>query len=312
MKLFLFFITITFSSLLANAQNNWAYDTVKIGGIGQVIATKGVKNGPLILFLHGGPGSSRMKQADAFSNDLQRYFTVVQWDQRESGRTLSLNKTNTPISLDLMARDTYELIDTLLKKFHQQKLYLAGESWGTVLGFKMAEAHPEKLYAYLSFSSVIAQGQSEQLLLTRLVKDAQAKGNTIAEKELAQVKIPFENVEQLYYLRKWWFNYEGHPFSDKDTAAVKEFFQSWADTWFSTWNEVMEHNLLVELPVIKCPVYFFIGGKDYQTNCEITKSYYNKLSAPKKKMYWFENASHDVLISDAAKIQRIIIDEILE
>jgi pimeloyl-ACP methyl ester carboxylesterase len=293
------------------AQSGWDLDTVKIGGIGQVIARKGIKDGPIILFLHGGPGSSKMKKADVFSNELQKHFMVVQWDQRESGKTLALNKTNGPIPLDLMVSDTHDLIDTLLKRGNQTKLYLAAESWGTVLGFRMAELCPGKLFAYLAFSPVTNQVESEKLLLSKLLDDAKATGNVAAQNELAGVKIPFDNAAQLYYLRKWWFRYDGHPIADKDTTLVKDYFKSWSDTWLPAWNSAMERNLLVTLPKVECPVYFFLGGKDYQTNCEIAKSYYKLLSAPKKEMYWFDNASHDVLVSDAPKVQRIIINEIL-
>ncbi len=75
------------------------YDTLKIGGINQVVWIKGKANAPLLLFLHGGPGSSRMAQADLFSNELQQYFRVVQWDQRETGKTLKLNATAGAITL---------------------------------------------------------------------------------------------------------------------------------------------------------------------------------------------------------------------
>jgi hypothetical protein len=144
-----------------------------------------------------------------------------------------------------------------------------------------------------------------------LLDDATTKGNVAAQNELAGVKIPFDNAAQLYYLRKWWFRYDGHPIADKDTTLLKDYIKSWADTWLPAWSSAMERNLLVTLPKVECPVYFFLGGKDYQTNCEIAKSYYELLSAPKKEMYWFDKASHDVLMSDAPKIQHIIINEIL-
>lgn len=313
MKPFILSVSILFIFIsTAFAQENWNYDTVNIGGIKQVIATKGVKDGPLILFLHGGPGSSRMKQSDLFSTELQKKFLVVQWDQRESGKTLELNKTEGQISLNLMTRDTHDLIDTLLKRYHQKKVYLAGESWGTVLGFKMAQKYPELLYGYFAFSPVVDQIKSESLLLSKLQEDAKKKNNLIAKKELGKVKIPFSNSEQYYYLRKWWFSYDGKPFADKDTLLIKNYMESWSGVWLPTWTEAMKRNLFVELPNIKCPVYFFVGGKDYQTNCDIANAYYKRLSAPKKKMYWFDNAGHDVLVSDAPKVQRIIIDEILK
>jgi pimeloyl-ACP methyl ester carboxylesterase len=304
-------LTICCCSATLYSQENWKYDTINIGGIKQVIATKGVSNGPLILFLHGGPGSSRMRQADLFSNALQQQFLVVQWDQREAGKTQALNASNRPVSLELMVEDTHDLIDALLHKYHQKKLYLAGESWGTVLGFKMAELYPQLLHAYLAFSPVTDQLKSEQLLLAKLQEFAKQQKNDTASAELAKVKVPFENYEQLYYLRKWWFSYDGSALANKDTAAVKNYLRSWADTWLPTWNAAMKRNLFTQLPSVKCPVYFFLGGKDYQTNCELAKAYYNLLKAPAKKMYWFDNASHSVMVSEAAKVQEIILAEIL-
>lgn len=72
----IFVATLLFMNVLylnfAFAEGDFVYDTVKIGGINQVVAYKGAKDGPLILFLHGGPGSSRMPQAEIFTTELQK------------------------------------------------------------------------------------------------------------------------------------------------------------------------------------------------------------------------------------------------
>ena len=305
----LFVIVLLSNNLFAQSQP--AYDTVSVGNIKQVISYAGNKELPLILFLHGGPGSSRMKQAPAFSNLLQKHFLVVQWDQRDAGRTLALNKSSVPITVKLMEDDTYEVIKLLLKKFNHKKLYLVGESWGTVLGFRMAEKHPELLNAYIAFSPVVNQTKSEQIVLDKLKIDAKEKGNIPAQKELSTVKIPFENYKQIYYSRKWMFSYDGHPFADKDTVALKEYMEDWSKTWMPTWNEAIRQNLSTQLPKINCPVYFFLGVKDLQTNFNIAKDYFKLLKAPKKNMFVFENAGHSVLTEEAEQVQKIIIKEIL-
>jgi len=305
----LFVIVLLSNNLFAQSQP--AYDTVSVGNIKHVISYAGNKELPLILFLHGGPGSSRMKQAPAFSNLLQKHFLVVQWDQRDAGRTLALNKSSVPITVKLMEDDTYEVIKLLLKKFNHKKLYLVGESWGTVLGFRMAEKHPELLNAYIAFSPVVNQTKSEQIVLDKLKIDAKEKGNIPAQKELSTVKIPFENYKQIYYSRKWMFSYDGHPFADKDTVALKEYMEDWSKTWMPTWNEAIRQNLSTQLPKINCPVYFFLGVKDLQTNFNIAKDYFKLLKAPKKNMFVFENAGHSVLTEEAEQVQKIIIIEIL-
>lgn len=310
-SLFILFIIALFINSTF-AQSAPIYDTLSVGNIKQVVSYSGNKDLPLILFLHGGPASSRMKQAAVFSSDLQKSFMVVQWDQRDAGRTLALNKSTVPNTLELMESDTYEVITLLLKKFNRKKLYLVGESWGTVLGFKMAEKHPELLNAYIAFSPVVNQTKSELILLDKLKSEAKEKGDLLAQKELNTVKVPFENYEQIYVLRKWMFDYDGYKFSESDLSVLKTFLEDWSKVWLPTWNAAIRQNLFVQLPEIKCPVYFFIGEKDFQTNFNLAKDYFKQLKAPKKDIFFFENAGHSVLTEEAKEVQRIIIEDILK
>lgn len=286
------------------------YDTLQIGGIRQVVSYTGSATQPVILFLHGGPGSSRMGQADQFSGELSRHFLVVQWDQREAGKTLALNRSSLPVTLEQMEADTHEMILALLKKFNQQKLFLAGESWGTVPGFKMAAAYPELLYAYLAFSPVINQLESERILIDTL--KVATRSNKTARKELNAVHIPFENADQIFYSRKWMFHHDGVRFSEADTRAVRQYLKDWATVWLPVWNAVLRRNLFKTLPEINCPVYFFIGGQDLQTNHRIATAYYEQLKAPAKQLYAFPDAGHSVLTQKAPEVQQLIIEEILK
>jgi len=291
-------------------QTTPVYDTLTIGGIRQVLSYTGAPDRPVLLFLHGGPGSSRMRQADLFSSELRKHFMVVQWDQRDAGRTLALNKSPLPITLERMEADTHEVILALLKKFKQAKLYLAGESWGTVPGFKMAASYPELLYAYLAFSPVIKQEESERILIDTL--RAYKRADKIALEELDSVKIPFENAAQVFYSRKWLLDHDGINFKEEEIKEVRKFLEDWAAVWLPTWNAAMRRNLFQTLPQVKCPVYFFIGQKDLQTNHNIATAYYEQLKAPAKKMYAFPDAGHSVLVEKAGEVQKIIIEEILE
>jgi pimeloyl-ACP methyl ester carboxylesterase len=78
-----------------------------------------------------------------------------------------------------------------------------------------------------------------------------------------------------------------------------------------TWNKAIKQNLFKELPSVKCPVYFFIGKKDLQTNFTIAEKYFESLKAPKKKIFLFEDAGHSVLTEKPEEVQKIIIEQIL-
>jgi pimeloyl-ACP methyl ester carboxylesterase len=282
--------------------------TIFIGGIKQFVSIKGKdRSAPLFLFLHGGPGNSVMSYSDKFSGQLPEHFVVVHWDQREAGRTKQLNNSPVPLTVDLFKQDTYQLIVELLRQFNHSKLYLAAHSWGTVLGFHIARNHPELLHAYIPICPMVNQLESERAILEKMKERATRTGNRVALKELAEIRIPFENGAQLYYHRKWLFEYIG-----SNIRVSKSYVESWSVTWLSLFNEASEDNLFESASSLNCPVYFFVGRNDFQTNSEITARYYQQLDAPKKELFWFEKSAHSVPTTEPYLVQKIIIERILE
>jgi pimeloyl-ACP methyl ester carboxylesterase len=278
-----------------------------IGGIRQFVSIKGDRTKPLLVFLHGGPGGSLISTANRFTGKLQRSFCVVQWDQRETESTLKLNASPVPLTVDLMAEDAHQLIVLLLKQFTQQKIYLAGYSWGTALGFQVVKKYPELIASYFAVSPMINQSESEALTIQLLKDNAAKQNNQKAIDELNQVKIPFENAGQLFYARKWLFDFTGDKIPDRLIASTKQYFTTWSKTWLPVFNEAVMKNLFIDLPAVECPVFFFIGRKDYQTNFTIAEKYFTQLKAPKKEIHWFEKSGHTVPVSEPALLQDLIL-----
>jgi pimeloyl-ACP methyl ester carboxylesterase len=291
---------------VCSAQSIERDEEIFIGGIRQYVTFRGSDASlPLLLFLHGGPGGSVMGYADRFTDKLRHHFIVVQWDQRETGRTLRLNPSPVPLTFALFQDDTRELIDTLLKRFHCEKVYLAGHSWGTALGFEMVRKYPELFYAFIAIGPMINQLESERMALKMMKDEASRTNNRREAIELAHVRVPFENGEQLFYHRKWLLAEAG---SRKDLSLA--FVNKWSQTWLQVFNEASLENLTENLPVIDCPVYFFAGKKDHQTNSAITQSYYRQVKAPRKGLYWFDCA-HSIPSARPQEMQRVIIEKVL-
>ncbi|MCG2616760.1 alpha/beta hydrolase [Terrimonas sp. NA20] len=278
--------------------------TPEIGGIKQVIEIKTADaNNPVLLFLSGGPGSSMMKNAEPFTNMLKDKFTIVQWDQRDAGKTLELNPSSVQPSVALMEKDTYEVISFLTKELKQEKIYLLGSSWGNVLGFYMVRNHPELLHAYFAVNPVISQLASEKKLLKTL--RIHFKEDPVASKELASVNIPFKMDEDLFYLRKWLFYKEGKKYVTTDEFKIG--FLQWSKTWSPAWNDVMKIDLPLSLKTVDCPVYFFVGKNDIQTSTKITTEYFGKLKAPGKALFVFEKSGHQIHKDEPEDLQKVII-----
>src|SRR5690606_15516335 len=132
--------------------------------------------------------------------------------------------------------------------------------------------HPEQLYAYLPIGPMVNQLESERVALRLMKEKALQTGDKKQFDELSLVQLPFQNGEQLYYHRRWLQEFAG---SRKKLS--RDYVEQWATTWLAVFNEASKENQIESLPAIGCPVYFFTGRKDLQTNASIAENYYTHL-----------------------------------
>ena len=126
---------------------------IEIGGIQQgfFIRSENPEN-PVILFLHGGPGSPELPMLIPYevSERLEKYFTVCYWEQRGAGISFCNAIDPTTMTITQMVEDTRQMTEYLQRRFNQDKIYLIGHSWGSYLGVKTIEKYPElfRIYRY--------------------------------------------------------------------------------------------------------------------------------------------------------------------
>jgi pimeloyl-ACP methyl ester carboxylesterase len=124
---------------------------VPIGGIEQWVTIRGQdRSSPVLLILHGGPGSP-YTPFNSWLGEWEHYFTVVQWDQRGGGKTFRKNgeAATGPLSFDKLASDGIELVEHLCAHLGHKKIILLGSSVGSFIGLLMIRHRPELFYAYV-------------------------------------------------------------------------------------------------------------------------------------------------------------------
>ena len=126
-------------------------------------------------------------------------------------------------------------------------------------------------------------------------------GNALALRELGQVSIPFKNGEQLYYHRSWLAKVSG------TRQPTKAYVLQWAKRWLPLFNEAAQVNFFVEAPELRCPLYLFVGRKDYQTHFKLAEDYFNALIDDKKQLFWFDDSGHNLILTEPKKFQEIVI-----
>ena len=165
--------------------------SVPINGTTQWLSIRGRdRRNPILLVLHGGPGSPTMPAAYTFQNPWEDYFTVVEWDQRGAGKTYASNdpKAVAPtMTVEQMVSDGEEVVRYLQKTYGKKKIFLLGHSWGSLLGVELAQRHPEWFYAYLGVGQMVNMQKSEKIGYDFALEQAREHHNSEAEKELLAI-----------------------------------------------------------------------------------------------------------------------------
>lgn len=285
---------------------------VPINGINQYLYHLGTNTeNPVLLYLHGGPGSAESLLAHLYQDKWEKIFTVVNWDQRGAGKTLTRNPNQLP-TIELMLQDLYEVVQYLKKKYHKQKIILLGHSWGSVLGSVFIRKHPEDIAYYIGSGQVISMRENEQVGYDR-VKELITKAKD--KKSLKKLEIigtyPGDKMlfdpaflKKVGQVRKLQAKYglssddsffsilhmitESPIFQMSDFSAFKKIYQANQKVYgflsnFNLWEESREY---------KIPIYYILGGNDWQAPYVIAEKYFNEIQAPQKKIYMIPNARH--------------------
>ncbi len=129
-----------------------------LGGYQQKVLIEGrAKDLPVLLFLHGGPGSPV-----PFSVGCRGMFPqftdkaiMVYWDQLGCG--INNHIIDDTFSIDSFVNMTTDLIMALKKDFPDNPLFIFGTSWGSVLAALAALKLPELIEGVLVYGQVLTK-----------------------------------------------------------------------------------------------------------------------------------------------------------
>ncbi|MHA1256657.1 MAG: alpha/beta fold hydrolase [Promethearchaeota archaeon] len=307
-------------------------EKVKIGKIDQWIIIRGHDKGnPILLFLHGGPGSIEGPFAYKFQRDLEEHFIIVNWDQRGAGKSYSRKIPKDSMTIEQFILDAHELIQLLLNRFNQEKLYLVGHSWGSILGTLVVSRYPELIQAYVGIGQVVNILDNEKVSYRYTIEQAKERGNEKALKQLKKLEpYPEKDINDTKALRKqrkWLLKFNGVMHNESGwwphlkialgspEYSLKDMIKSIGGLKLSLktlWSQLFEIDFPKQIPELKVPVYICMGRFDYNTPFELARKYFNQLQAPKKEFIWFENSAHMLNTEESEKFNDFLINTVLK
>jgi pimeloyl-ACP methyl ester carboxylesterase len=275
-------------------------EQVSLGGWDQYVLIRGHDPAnPILLFLHGGPGMPMMYLAHVFGRGLERDFLVVHWDQRGAGKSYSPDVPIETMNVEQFLADARQLIAALQARYGSEKVYLAGHSWGSYLGVLLAQRHPELLHAYIGIGQVVDDRRAAEIADAWLLERARLTANDEALRELQErgdavrEKWLFKFGGELHRHTSWMPFLITGLFSPE--YSLRDAVNVGKGSSFSSRH--MRYNavsgpLLEEVTQLQVPVYLFSGRHDYVTPAQLVEAYYEALSAPSKRIVWFEQSAH--------------------
>jgi pimeloyl-ACP methyl ester carboxylesterase len=287
---------------------------IPVNGTMQWISVRGKdKRNPILLYLHGGPGSPTTPEDYTFQSPWEDFFTVVQWDQRGAGKTYGANdpeKLAATMTLPQMVDDAAVVTQYLENTYGKNKIFLLGHSWGSVLGITLVHEHPEWFYAYIGTGQMIDEERSEAEGYQFALDQAEIHHNDEAVKELKAVSPypgpPPLTIAHLSIQRKWLEYYGGLTWGRRDYQYDVNAWMLSPDYTDKDLDQESEGSLysLTHLLAtafsfnaegmtsLKCPIFLFEGRHDYSVSHTLPEAWFRKIKAPKKKLIWFEDSAH--------------------
>ena len=304
---------------------------VELGGVKQFVLLRGKdRSKPVLLYLHGGPGSPETGWMRYFHSWLEDYFVVALWEQRGSGKSFRYQNTNEELNPRQIVDDGVELAQYLKKRFGQKKIFLMGTSWGGMLGMYMIQKAPENFASFVAISPGVNFVEGEKRSYEFVLEEAKKRNNKKAVRDLLAIGAPVNGlyvnnpVDSIMLQRKWARKF-GAMTHNPDAMSFKlirkllfadeyslldsiRLYRGMKYNLKSTVKFIPEVNLFREVPSVKVPVHFMIGKYERIVSFDLVKDYYKQLQAPEKTFTAFENSAHAPLYEEADVFKNKLIE----
>lgn len=304
---------------------NTATEYININNFRQNIMTISSDNSnPVLLIVHGGAGSPDRPLVKKYNSELAKYYTVVCWDQRGSG--LSYTKKDN-LTIAIMLNDLKSVVEFLRNRYHQDKIYIAGHSWGAYLGLRFSFMHPEYVKYYIGTGQGISSFTDEIYKYNFVKEQAESRNDTKVIKKLVDFGEPTEytyshdDKKAKQYIGKMVHKYGGY-ISDKNEFNTNKYLNYYIKCYkfniikvikgmlksSKTLNiEMNEKDSISCITELTVSVLLISGEDDMICPVQATQNWFDNLKAPHKEFIKIKNAAHMVNFEQPNEWNKLVI-----
>lgn len=304
---------------------------VQLDGVaqGMFIESHDVSN-PVLLFVHGGPGMPEYFLRERYPSGLERAFTVCWWEQRGSGLSFGAGADPASMTVERLVLDAIETTNYLRRRFGKEKIYILGHSFGSFIAIQAVARAPELYEAYLGMGQVVNQKASEVLAYDYALAELERAGSSTLLRRLQRLAVRADAP-----LPPDWFAVRDRVMHQLGVGTMREmssvvtgiFLPVWQtraytlgekiDIWRGKlysrdrlWSALLSTDLEAQVRALEVPVYFLHGVHDYTSSYTLARAYFDRLRAPRKGFYSFQDSAHSPLFEEPGHAMRILREDV--
>ncbi len=309
--------------------------TVRLGGTDQAVLIRAADpDKPVLLYLSGGPGQSDLALGRVLSDPWVRDFVVVDLDQRGNGKSYPAIDPLSDMTLDRAVADVIELTEDLRERFDEDKIYLMGESWGTILGVLAVQQRPDLYHAYVGSGQMADVAETDRRIYDDLRAYAARAGDADLAAKLVEIgEPPYRDIPWANSNLLAWYEYLYKPYTPSagymtrgDASGLDPFgalgseytflekanvLRGLIDTFTAMYPQLYDLDFRATVPRLEVPVYVLDGLAELDGRRDVMLEWFDGLDAPVKERVEYAGAAHSVAFEQADEVLGLLTETIV-
>lgn len=284
--------------------------SVETGGkdLGLMLRGTNTEN-PVLLFLAGGPGGSELGAMRNHLSALEESFVVATLDQRGTGTSYPDLDPASTLTLESYISDAIAVTNYLRDRFNERRIYLVGQSGGTIHGVLAVQAAPTLYHAFIGTGQMVSPLETDRIFYEDTLAWARSHGDTALVDELQRIgPPPYEDM--LDYETALSHEYQVYPYDRtgnsegeggfSENFLVPEYtltdqihlLAGFMDTFAIIYPQLQGIDFRNTATRLEVPVYFVQGAHEARGRAEPFQEWFEILDAPSKAVIKLDNSGH--------------------
>lgn len=279
-------------------------EKVNLNGTEQWISIRGQDTTkPILLHLGmGGPGGGGFATRSLFT-PLEKDFVVVSWDEPGTGKSYNA-KPISELTTQGFVDDAHALTLHLRERFHQEKIYIYGVSWTSILGVWLVQEYPDLYYAYIGNGQMVNTTQNDVMGYELALEYLAEKGDTKMLDTLRRNgPPPYKGADMLGKYVAYLDTLNEYMNAPRYTVVVPiipfiaaeygyvdkiNHTRGLVDSFPVVYPQLENLDFKTQAAKLEVPVYIFAGRDDVNAMSLLVEEYFNLLEAPRKELIWLQ------------------------